>query len=59
MQRYWKFTIASVIGVTLFAFDFELFLASIPGLMALFHFNLYYQATILCIVKYYNNHLYF
>ncbi len=40
MQRYWKFTIASVIGVTLFAFDFELFLASIPGLMALFHFNL-------------------
>ncbi len=40
MEKYWKFTIASFIGVLLFAFDFELFLASIPGLIALFHFSL-------------------
>ncbi len=40
MEKYWKFTIASFIGVLLFAFDFELFLASIPGLTTLFHFSL-------------------
>ena len=40
MEKYWKFTIASFIGVLLFAFDFELFLASIPGLITLFHFSL-------------------
>jgi MFS family permease len=40
MEKYWKYTIASFIGVLLFAFDFELFLAAIPGLETLFHFTL-------------------
>jgi MFS family permease len=40
MESYWKYTIAAFIGVMLFAFDFELFLASIPGLIGLFGFSL-------------------
>ncbi|AAT43711.1 MFS transporter [Picrophilus oshimae] len=40
MEKYWKFTIAAFLGVLLFAFDFEIFLASIPGLIVLFKLNL-------------------
>ena len=40
MEQYWKFTIASLVGVALFAFDFELFLVSIPGLISLFGLTL-------------------
>ena len=40
MEQYWKFTIASLVGVALFAFDFELFLVSIPGLISLFGLSL-------------------
>lgn len=40
MKLYWKYTIAAFLGVTLMAFDFELFLVSIPGIMGIFHFTL-------------------
>ncbi|KQB35081.1 MULTISPECIES: MFS transporter [Acidiplasma] len=40
MEKYWRYTLSAFFGVLLFAFDFEMFLASIPGLIALFNFNL-------------------
>jgi hypothetical protein len=40
MEKYWRYILSAFFGVLLFAFDFEMFLASIPGLIALFNFNL-------------------